>query len=677
MQLNKNYKLDKIVKTDNFAEDLTEEDRSAIATYCFEGYLIDAMSRTDWEARNADSMKLAMQISEKKTFPWPGAANVKFPLVSVAALQWHARAYPILVPGTRIVEMQVFGDDPEGKLLDRSKRIGAHMSWQVSVEDKCWEEHMDKVLIHAPIVGCSFKKTYYNVLKGHNESQFVPASALVVNYYATSLENASRVTHVISLSRNEVYERMAAGRFCKTDITQTTTPTQNLMDIAKDKGQGQVMPGDDPMSPIEILEQHTFLDLDGDGYAEPYIVTLRRDTKELLRLEARFYSSGIEYTKKGDVLRIVPEQYFTKFPFIPSPDGGFYDMGFGSLLGPVNNSVSTLINQLLDAGTMANLAGGFISRGIKIRSGNMTFAPLEWKPVESTGDDLRKGIFPMPVREPSKVLLELLSLLINYGERIGMSVDILSGENPGQNTPAETTRTMAEQGLKIFNGVYKRTWRALKSEFEKLYRLNRIYLPENSKFGNGVIIRAIDYADDYNTIVPAADPHVTDAQQRQDIATMIKQSAMTTPGYNRFAVEKNWLEALQVQNIDELLPDPKGPNAAPPLPNPKVEIEKMKAEQKKQAAEATAKIKAAELQLAAQKQQAEVDKLQAETIKLMKEAGSTDVKNQIELLKIKLQAHESQRDVMLQAAKLMIDMHGAETDRMEAENAANKPAASE
>ena len=140
-------------------------------------------------------------------------------------------------------------------------------------------------------------------------------------------------------------------------------------------------------------------------------------------------------------LSIKPETYFTKFPFIPSPDGGFYDLGFGTLLGPLNRSIDTMINQLIDAGTMANTAGGFLSRGIKIRGGNYNFAPLEWKHVDSTGDDLRKGIMPLPVREPSQVLYTLLNLLINYGERIGGSVDILVGQNPGQNTPAETSRS--------------------------------------------------------------------------------------------------------------------------------------------------------------------------------------------------------------------------------------------
>ena len=225
-----------------------------------------------------------------------------------------------------------------------------------------------------------------------------------------------------------------------------------------------------------MIEQHLYLDLDGDGYQEPYVAIVHKASKQLLRLVPRFFTSSIEFSKDDKILSIKAEQYFTKYPFIPSPDGGFYDLGFGVLLGPLNSSINTIINQLIDAGTMANTAGGFLGRGIKIKGGNSSFAPNEWKPVESSGDDLRKSIVPLPVREPSQVLFTLLSLLINYGERIGGSVDILVGQNPGQNTPAETSRTMAEQGMKIFSGIFKRTYRSLRDEFRKQYRLNHLYL---------------------------------------------------------------------------------------------------------------------------------------------------------------------------------------------------------
>jgi chaperonin GroES len=352
---------------------------------------------------------------------------------------------------------------------------------------------------------------------------------------------------------------------------------QSTLTLTKNKSQGVDAPMSiDASTPYEILEQHCYIDFDQDGYAEPYIVWINKSNKQVLRIVARYFESSIEYDNKNKVLCITPETYFTKFPFIPSPDGGFYDLGFGVLLGPLNQSIDTIINQLIDAGTMAVTAGGFLSRGIKIRGGNTNFAPLEWKHVDSTGDDLRKGIVPLPVREPSQVMFTLMGMLINYGERIGGSVDILVGENPGQNTAAETTRTMAEQGQKIFSGIFKRTYRSLAQEFKKLYRLNQLYMDDDtfqSDLGDFNI-----FADDYNgpssDIKPAADPNIVSDSQRVHQAQAIM--AIAGPDMNMYNVKKKYLEAIKVTNIEMYLPDPKGPNAIPPKPDVKVQIEQMK-----------------------------------------------------------------------------------------------------
>jgi chaperonin GroES len=347
-------------------------------------------------------------------------------------------------------------------------------------------------------------------------------------------------------------------------------------------------------------------------------VYVRRDNKKVARIVARYTRSDIEYNKKGDVvLAIKAEQYFTKYPFIPSPDGGFYDLGFGVLLGPLNESINTIINQLVDAGTMANTAGGFLSRGIKLRGGNYSFNPMEWKHVDTTGDDLRKGIVPLPVREPSQVMFTLLNLLINYGERIGGSVDILSGQNPGQNTPAETTRTMAEQGMKIFNGIFKRTHRSLKQEFRKLYRLNQIFISENTSYTSNAqskgIILATDYEGPVTDVMPTADPSVTSDAQRINQANAIAMRVQATPGlYNRYEAEYTFLKAIKVTNIDRILPDPKGPNAVPPPVNPKIQLEQIKQQSKQAQAELDMKMALLKLMSEAELNQAKIQKLEAE-----------------------------------------------------------------
>jgi chaperonin GroES len=247
-------------------------------------------------------------------------------------------------------------------------------------------------------------------------------------------------------------------------------------------------------------------------------------------------------------------QYFTKYSFIPSPDGGIYDMGFGVLLGPLNESTDSIVNQLIDAGTMQNTKGGFLGRGAKIRGGVYTFAPLEWKRVDSSGDDLRKNIVPLEVGEPSLVLFQLLSLLINYVQRISGTTDPLVGEPTGQNTPAETTRAMIQEGMKIYSAIFKRVWRSMKEEFKKGYVLNGIYMPRRKSFGSGQLALREDYLGNPNEVVPSADPNVASEQMQLVQAQMLKQAAMSTPGYDPDAVERRYLKALKIDAIDQIYP---------------------------------------------------------------------------------------------------------------------------
>ncbi len=212
----------------------------------------------------------------------------------------------------------------------------------------------------------------------------------------------------------------------------------------------------------------------------------------------------------GKIISIKPTNYFTKFSFIPSPDGGIYDLGFGTFLGPINEAVSTGVNQLLDMGTMQNSIGGFLGRGAKIRGGIYTMAPWEWKRVDSTGDDLQKSLVPYPTRQPLDVTLKLIGLLIDYANRIAGTVETQVGENPGQNTPAETARTTNENGMQMFNMIFKRVWRSLKEEFKKLYGLNAMYLRTHQTFGpNSEMVMREDYIGDPDQIAPVANPAVT------------------------------------------------------------------------------------------------------------------------------------------------------------------------
>jgi chaperonin GroES len=659
MELDVKLNINKLLASPNIADLLDERALNTIGYHVINEFNLDKESRIQWEKRVENAMKLALQVSEAKSFPWTNASNIKFPLVTIAALQFHSRAYPALIPSDQIVKVDYDSSmslDPRAskEIEDRNKRVEKHMSYQLLKQDECWESEMDKVLITVPIVGCAFKKTYWDFNEDHPISENVLAKDFVVSYWTKNLKDCNRQSHVLYLSVNDVLSRQRRGIW--TDdfkIRPQQTIQEDDLSQAQDQAQGVYQPQSDPGTPFEFIEQHRWEDLDGDGFKEPYIITVHKDTRKVVRIVANYFETSIKRNDKNEILNIKPESYFTKYSFIPSPDGGFYDIGFGILLGPLNESINTIINQLVDAGTMANTAGGFLSRGIKIRGGNYNFAPMEWKHVDSTGEDLAKGIYPLPVREPSQVLYTLLTTLVNYGERIVGSTDIMVGENVGQNTPAETSRTMAEQGMKVFAGIFKRTYRALNEEIRKVYRLNQLYLPEETKFAGGGVL-ATDYQDNNTDIRPAADPHVVSDVQRIMQAETLKQTALMVPGFNVYNVMKRYLEALKIPNIDEVLPDPQGPNAIQSGPDVKVQVEQIKAQERKLSLETKFKLGVLKLQQEAEVNKAKIAKMEAEAAKALEEAGGIQAGHDIAMLQTKLGAAKAHQDGILKSIDLMM-----------------------
>ena len=557
----------------NVAKILSETELVKIGKDAVEGFDTDLSSREEWDERNEEAMKLALQVTEEKNSPWPNAANVKYPLLTTAALQFSSRAYPALVPGTNIVKGRVIGFDRDGSKLERAIRIGKHMSYQLLEEMEDWEEEMDKLCITLPILGCVFKKTYFNPVRGINVSEVIFPKDLVINYYSPTIEKSERITHVLELTDNDIYERKASGLYLDVDINKSTVEAD---ESEMDRGINEPSSEDDTL-PYVILEQHCLLDLDNDGYKEPYVVTVHEDSGTVLRIAPRFTVDSLEYDEQAsELIRIEPIQYFTKYGFIPSPDGSIYDLGFGTLLGPMNETINTLINQLLDAGTMSNLGAGFISKGVRVKGGNKSFAPGEWKQVESYGDDLRKGLVPLPIREPSNVLYTLLDTMVSSGERLSSVTEMMSGEIPGQNTKATVALAAIEQGMKVFNAIYKRIYRSMKKEFRKLYNLNRENLALQTYFTvldvgqeQASQISIIDYRLDDTDVVPYADASV--ATEEQKLAKLgALQELLQLGTINPQEYTRRYLEATDQPNMEVLMQMP------PPQPDPQVVLEQQK-----------------------------------------------------------------------------------------------------
>jgi chaperonin GroES len=670
LNLSQTITLDKAaIASPNLCDKFDREDLNRIGVWVHECYERDLQSREGWYRRTEAAMDLALQVQKQKTFPWPGCSNIAFPLVTIAALQFHSRAYPAIVNGRKVVNCRVVGPDPDGSQTKRANRIADHMSWQLLEQDQCWEEEEDRALINVPIVGVAWKKTYFDPSKGHNVSHLVLARDLVVDYWAKSIEDAPTKTHVIPMFRNDIYERVKRGTYFdvleeswfKSDATPYAGPNKHR----QDKRDGADQPQANHNTPFTLLEQHCSLDLDGDGYAEPYIVTIEESTQTVVRIVTRFDRiEDIEYTKDGkSIIKVRPLEYFTKIPFIPNPDGSIMDIGFGTLIGPLNESVNSTINQLFDAGTMANTAGGFLGRGAKIRGGIYTFNPFEWNRVDSTGDDLRKNIFPLPVREPSTVMFQLLTFIVEYTNRISGTTDMSVGENPGQNTPAETARTMVEQGQKVYSAIFKRIWRGLKHEFDKMYVLNSIHLDESVKYGSsGAAIAREDYAAGAASVVPVADPTITSDAAKLNQAMLVREAAASAPGYDQDVAERMYLEALQVDNIDTLFPG--AASMPPPPPDVKIQIEQMRLQSKAADLEFRQRSFMITMQQTQMLNNGKIAEMQAKTFKLMEEGKSETEKNRINAFNASIQAiREENNQIQSQIQSVLESMKHEREDQ--------------
>lgn len=599
---------------ENLAEHIPNEKLEVIGSKVHAKYLEDKQSRREWEERNAEALKIALQVKEEKSFPWQNSSNVKYPLLTMACVQYNARSYGALVTSDGPVRPVEGGDEQ----WNAAKRTNKYI--QNNIED--WEETQDKMLLIQALIGCPIKKIYRT--EDGIYSELVLPDRFVVNYYARKIKTAERKTHRLYYTKNDLEESKRMGFFRDVDLRPVHMDNTSTKDV-EDEAHGTAQ----PMEPSghEILEVHCDWDLDDDGYAEPYIIWLDDDSKQVLRMSTRWerivmankgsnvegYSEELE--KAGwKIAKIVGEEFFVKYPFIPSPDGSFYDIGFGTLLLPINEASDSLLNQLIDAGTLSNVQGGLVARNVRIRSGKVEVVPGKWVRTEANAEDLAKGIYPWPIKEPSQVLFGLLQFLLEAGERVGSVTDIMTGENPGQNQAATTTMAVLEQGMQVHNSIYKRTWRSQGVEMQMIYKNLHDMDPETYNM------------DEFEL---TADPNVMSSSQRLLKAQALKESVMQQPHLYGFEgtveAEKRYLNALQIPGADELLAQ-----AQPPQGDPKAEMDAQKLqldarEQQVEAMEKQARIELESLntQINLAKAKAVIDKTYSE---IEKSGRQTDLK---------------------------------------------------
>lgn len=646
-------KLDRALSFANLASDLKKKDPDKlgeIGRLVVDGYENDDTSRQGWLERNRDYMKLATQVMERKSFPWEGAANVKYPLLTTASLQFASRAYSSLVPSLDVVKAKVIGDDKDGQMTALANKLSTHLSYLVTQEIEDWEEDMDKLCFILPIVGTMFKKVYYSEGKKKICSELLSPKNVVINYYVKKLQNASRITEVQWWTPNEIKEKQLKSEWLEYD-EQPFGPGSILQDDASltdSATTGMSPPSPDEETPRKVLVQCCRLDLDGDDYKEPYIVTVDYETQKVLSIKANFYAENVEWrdAAKKEVACITPAQWFVKFDFLPNPDGGFYGIGFGILLGGLNDMVNTLTNQILDAGTISNLQAGFIGRGLRDnKQKNMSFRPGEWKWVNNPGKDLKENIFPLPVREPSQTLFNLLGTLVQSGKETASVADIMTGKMPGQNTPASTTMATIEQGLKVFTSIYKRIFRAMGKEFQLIGELCKRYAPaeivtvvgqiNGEKHTYGVSRFDYEKAGDLLKIIPAADPNMVSETQKllriQGLYELVQFGTINAQEMTR--------QALLYQgqdNVEALM-------QVPPPPEPlEIQLKKMELQDAAQ-----------QRQLDAMKIQSENSKRQSEIMLNMAKAKQLGDEEGLMMLEAQLEQQKHQAEIQLKYMELM------------------------
>lgn len=631
-------------KSKNIAEMLTEDKLAEIGSQVVEGYLLDKESRFEWEQLMTKVLKIVKQTVEPKS--GPNRANVKFPLITKGGIEFASRLLSEVIQGNRVVLGTVIGQDPNNEIHERAARISKHMSYQLLEESDDWLDGMDRLFHMLPVYGTMFKKVYYDPILKINRSEVINPDRIIVDNNISSLESASRITHVLYMTSNDIIERQRLGLFSDTEIDSLHSPSLDLdFDrLRRESNESREIVNFQDDNPLyELLEQHCFIDLDGDGYKEPYIVTVHKDSRKILRIVNRFHKIVKE---NGKLMRIVPENFFVDYHFLKSSDGSFYSIGLGRLLFHINHSINTLINQLIDSGTLNNQYTGLMGRGARLKGGEIVVRPGSINILDAApGAVVKDNLIMLPTKEPSGTLFQLLGMLIEIGKDLSNVTDVLQGKQPAQNVPATTILTLTEQGLKLFNSIASRVLRSLKKEFRRLFRLNQKYLTNEayrSVLNNMMAFKEKDYGledADFREIdvIPVADPNLSSDAQRLARA----RSLLELPTINRQMATKYLLEALQFpkEQIEELLsvaPEAQGPSDA----QIKAEVELQKLQVKVQEMEQNMMLKMQEMELKAMSQATLDEESQARIVKMMEDAAHGQQRADNESLKIQ-QKHMS------------------------------------
>jgi len=540
---------------DNLADLLPDDVLDPIGNEMTQNYMDYKTSRKEWEQAYITGLDLLGFKYENRTEPFQGASGATHPVLAEAVTQFQAQAYKELLPSDGPVRTQVIGVKNPGT-EQQANRVKDFMNYLIMDQMKEYESEFDSMLFHLPLAGSTFKKVYYDVPMGRAVSKFVPADELIVPYTATSLDDAEAVIHKIKISENELRKQQVSGFYRDVELGPPGTDTNNELAKKERELDGTKKTGkNEPV--YTLLECHVNLDLEGfeevdaqnepTGIKLPYVVTVEEGNRKVLSIRRNYAPNDL---KKSKI------QYFVHFKFLPGL--GFYGFGLIHMIGGLSRTATAALRQLLDAGTLSNLPAGFKQRGVRVRDEASPIQPGEFKDVDAPGGNLRDAFFPLPYKEPSQTLLNLLGIVVQAGQRFAAIADMQVGDG-NQGAAVGTTIALLERGSRVMSAIHKRCYAAMKSEFRLLSKIVSQYLPPEYPFdvvGGARNIKQSDF-DDRVDVIPVADPNIFSMSQRITLAQTQLQIATSNPQlHNMYQVYRGMYEAIGVKDVDAVLPPP-------------------------------------------------------------------------------------------------------------------------
>jgi len=546
----------------NLAEFLDDAILGEISSELVGLYEEDYESRSEWEETYTKGLDLLGIQTEDRSEPFEGASGVTHPLISESVTQFQAQAYKEMLPAGGPVRTQVIGLQDQAR-EEQAQRVKNYMNYQIMEEMEEYDPGMDQMLFYLPLSGSTFKKVYFDPLKGRAVAEFLPAQDLVVSYSATDLATAARVTHVLKMTDNDVRKMQVSGMYKDISLAGAGDMEEDEVDQKVNKLQGVSRGYTDEIR--TILEMHCDLDIEGfedvdpmgepTGIKLPYIVTIDKDSNQILAIR-RNYAEMDPLRKK--------RPYFVHYKFLPGL--GFYGFGLIHMIGGLGRAATSILRQLIDSGTLANLPAGFKARGVRVRNDDEPLQPGEWRDIDAPGGNIRDSLIPLPYKEPSGTLAQLLGGLIEDGRRF-VSIADQQVSNMSQETPVGTTVAMLERGMKVMSAIHKRLHYSQKNEFRLLARIFKENMPPEYPYevaGAPAAIKQQDF-DERIDVLPVSDPNIFSMAQRVTLAQTQLQLAQSNPQmHNLYAAYRRMYQALEVQNIDEILPPPQTPQPMDP-----------------------------------------------------------------------------------------------------------------